>query len=128
MKLFNLFRKKKQVNQSAGINIVSYNTDNKGKFNFQITGTKFVNPESWSILKNLEKNDEITIVHEPENKFDKNALALYFNGSKLGYIPKEVNADMRTITPKPEQYYNCFFVKSSDHEVPYTWVNCYPKK
>ena len=107
---------------------VTYSTNELGRFNFQIVGTKFVKKKAWSLLKTLNNNDALKLVAESENHYDTDAIAVYFEDTKLGYIPKEIKFEMRQFTDNPVSDYECFFVKASDHEVPFTWVNCYLKK
>lgn len=108
--------------------IVSYSTNSIGKFNFQITGTKYVDPSAWDILKSLSKGDILSLVAEPDNPYDSDAIAIYHEDVKLGHVPREVNREMRSYTDNPAEDYDCIFSNASDHEVPYTWVNCYLKK
>ena len=35
--------------------------------------------------------DYLTLKREPENEFDENAIEVYYNQLKLGYIPKKEN-------------------------------------
>lgn len=43
------------------------------------------------IIDNINKSGLTELVREPNNKYDKRAIAVYFDGNKLGYIPKESN-------------------------------------
>jgi hypothetical protein len=49
-------------------------------------------PNSNQILAALDPGETVTLVREPTNKFDKNAIAVYVGGSKVGYIPSKQNA------------------------------------
>jgi len=57
-------------------------------FNLKIMGSSFTE-HAQEVFSILEKGDEIIPVPEPENKFDPNAIALYFGEQKLGYVAKE---------------------------------------
>lgn len=50
---------------------------------------------SYQSLKEIEKeiihNAIFDLTREPTNKFDKKAIAIYYNKNKIGYIPKEKN-------------------------------------
>lgn len=50
----------------------------------KIVGTQFAKAEAIGI----QEGSEITISHEPTNPFDENALAVAFNGEKIGFIGK----------------------------------------
>lgn len=57
-------------------------------FYSKIMGTSF-KPNGQELLKALKPGDPLTLQREPENKFDKNAIAiLNSKGDALGYVPK----------------------------------------
>ena len=43
------------------------------------------------IIDEINKSGQLEMVREPENKFDKRAIALHFNNKKIGYLPRESN-------------------------------------
>lgn len=45
----------------------------------------------WSEMK---VGDVLTLVREPHNPHDANAVRVEWNGSRLGYIPRRENADV----------------------------------
>ena len=59
---------------------------------FFIAGVKFHNLKE--VINQLSEGDELEIVPEPENKFDSNAVALKFNGTMCGYVPKTYSAEI----------------------------------
>jgi hypothetical protein len=48
------------------------------------------------IVEQYKKGEKIalSLVAEPENKFDAHAVAVHANGLKVGYIPKEINKNI----------------------------------
>jgi hypothetical protein len=72
----------------------------------KIVGNYYLNEESKLALKNLNLNDKLELVSEPNNVFDSNAVAIYVlyeicttlehtrEAVKLGYIPKEINSQV----------------------------------
>jgi hypothetical protein len=44
-----------------------------------------------NVIKELEIGTYLTLVAELENKFDPYAVAIYYNGEKLGFIPTGEN-------------------------------------
>jgi hypothetical protein len=42
----------------------------------------------------LKPGDELTLVREPDNPYDENAVRVEWRGTKLGYIPRRENADV----------------------------------
>lgn len=47
-----------------------------------------------AIFEKLEEGDLLVLKHEPKNKFDPCACAIYHKGSKLGYVPREFNFEL----------------------------------
>ncbi len=39
----------------------------------------------------IKENDNVTLKAEPNNKFDKNAVEIYWQDQKLGYLPRNQN-------------------------------------
>jgi len=52
----------------------------------KIVGVTFENRQN--LIKKLQVNEELKLVREPNNLFDKNAVAVYNGGHQLGYIGK----------------------------------------
>lgn len=48
--------------------------------------------EGPDIIREINKSGLLELVREPDNKFDKNAIALHFNRQKIGFLPQESNA------------------------------------
>ena len=75
---------------------------------FKIAGVKY--HQYKTILDDIVEGDSLMIVPEPENKFDPNAVALYYdNGSKqamLGYIPKILSSEISALIEIGKQL-NC---------------------
>lgn len=60
----------------------------------KINGNTFI-PNGQLLLQKLEKNEKIFPEREPDNKFDKNAVALFNKeGNKLGYVPATTAVDL----------------------------------
>lgn len=56
---------------------------------YKVVGTTHENPDGTSrqeIIKHLTKFSKITLVREPNNEYDKNAVAVYANGKQIGYL------------------------------------------
>ncbi len=43
------------------------------------------------LIDEINQSGQVALVREPNNKFDKRAIALHFNGQKIGYLPRESN-------------------------------------
>jgi hypothetical protein len=44
-----------------------------------------------AILDALNLNDRVQLVKEPDNKYDKNAMACYHKDIKIGYVSRDYN-------------------------------------
>ena len=62
-------------------------TTNDFHFFSSIAGSTFCNGQE--IIKTLKEKDILTLIREPTNKFDKNAIAVFKGENKIGYIKKE---------------------------------------
>lgn len=43
------------------------------------------------LLEHMREGDLLRLVREPQNKFDKSAIALYWNSEKIGFVPASEN-------------------------------------
>lgn len=57
--------------------------------NYSIVGME--HQGTTEIVAALEPGIAVTLVREPENKFDKNAIAVWIDGRRVGYVPKSQN-------------------------------------
>ena len=58
---------------------------------YSIVGTQFTGvPESF--VAALKPGTPALLVREPANQHDKNAIAVYVDGTRIGYVPKKQNA------------------------------------
>jgi hypothetical protein len=53
--------------------------------------------EGPNIIDKINELGLLTMVREPENKFDEKAIALYFEDYKIGYVPREDNTILAKI-------------------------------
>ena len=70
---------------------------------FYIAGLEYY--ESYKIQKKLQIGDKLKLKPEPKNRFDENAVEIYYKKYKLGYIPKRNNYSIAQILNKG---YNIF--------------------
>jgi hypothetical protein len=59
--------------------------------NYSIVATNHCGPEAEALIKELKPGEEITLVREPDNRFDKNAVQVWARGIRVGYLPKATN-------------------------------------
>lgn len=53
-----------------------------------IVGARFASGTAKHIIRSLSIGDIIELVHEPENKFDSNAVAAYALNERIGYVAR----------------------------------------
>lgn len=59
---------------------------------FHVAGFKY-----WDgalVLDQLRTGSALTLVPEPDNPYDPNAVALYYDGAKLGFVPRNHNGQL----------------------------------
>lgn len=61
------------------------------KETYSIVGTAFVEGGE-QIMATLATGDVLSLVREPTNRFDPNAIAVYAGKNRIGYIPRKKNA------------------------------------
>jgi hypothetical protein len=64
------------------------------KKTYSIVGTNFRGKEAEALVKTLKPGEEIALVREPTNKFDKNAVQVWARETCIGYLPKNQNAQI----------------------------------
>ena len=52
----------------------------------------FQHHEGALALKDMKPGKKLSLVPEPDNPFDAEAVALYFKGRKVGYVPSSENS------------------------------------
>lgn len=66
---------------------------NKTEFlNCNLAG--FGHTEGYLVLDQMRPGDKLTMFHEDENRFDHNAIALFYNDLHVGYIPSGCNKQL----------------------------------
>lgn len=66
----------------------------------QLTGFCIRGFQYWDgalVLSELKAGDTLTLVAEPDNPHDPEAVAIYSGSSKLGYVPSEQNGLFSTM-------------------------------
>jgi len=76
---------------------------------FYIAGLEYY--ESYKIQRKLQIGDKLKLKTEPNNRFDENAVEIYYKKYKLGYIPKRANYSIAQILNKG---YNIFKIYIQD--------------
>lgn len=63
--------------------------------------------EGPKIIDEINKSGQLEMVREPENKHDKRAIALHFNGHKIGYLPQESNKTLSILMDTELLEFHC---------------------
>ena len=73
-------------------NITAMRKSNVSKFidRFNIAGFTFW--DGYMIFDKLRAGQELMLLREEDNRYDPQAVAIYFGDFKLGYIPRENNS------------------------------------
>ncbi|MGY5351023.1 HIRAN domain-containing protein [Wenyingzhuangia sp. IMCC45533] len=62
---------------------------------FSIAGYQY--NEGALVYNKLKVGKKVSLIAEPDNRFDENAVAIYYKDFKLGYIPKAMNKTIGTL-------------------------------
>lgn len=54
----------------------------------------FVHYDGKGVWERMKKGDRLTLVREPSNPHDANAIRIEWQGHMLGYVPRRENADL----------------------------------
>jgi len=66
---------------------------NKAEFlNCNLAG--FGHTEGYLVLDQMKPGDRLTMMREDENKYDHEAIALFYGDQHVGYIPKQLNSQL----------------------------------
>ena len=57
---------------------------------YSIVGMNYIKTED--VVAALAVGTPVILAREPNNEFDKNAIAVWVNGQKVGFLPKKQNA------------------------------------
>lgn len=70
-----------------------------------IVGNTYRPIESQERYARLEKDEELTLVREPTNAFDNNAIAVHTaDGVHIGYVPRTMNAELAEALDEGRQF------------------------
>jgi hypothetical protein len=56
-----------------------------------LVGTKYRSKEMLDMLASLPNGEQLTLVREPGNQYDTNAIQVWARGHHIGYIPSSQN-------------------------------------
>jgi hypothetical protein len=73
-------------------NMKSVYKPSRSLMDFHIAG--FGHHEGLSVISDLRLGTKVELRHEPNNPYDPHAVAIYFNGNKIGYVPQGKNSEM----------------------------------
>jgi hypothetical protein len=70
---------------------------------FSIAGTSFIQG-SWEFVQRMRPNIALILKREPTNKYDTNAVAVYWAQKKLGYVPRGFAKELAPLLDKGAEY------------------------
>lgn len=59
---------------------------------YNIVGSNFVSADE--LIKALKGGEKLSLVRQPDHEHDKNAVAVFFEGRPIGYVPKTHNVTL----------------------------------
>lgn len=70
-----------------------------------------------AIFPKIEKGSELELIREKNNKYDKFAILVKFDGEKIGYVPRKENKILANLMDGGKQLYG--IVESASKETVY---------
>lgn len=92
--------------------------DAKSFMTFDIAGTQYIKDQNLFYL--FKEEDLLTLRLENNNKYDKNAVALYYKDNKVGYVPQKMNYELSQLLR--QGWDDCFVAYVSQ------WKGCGKKR
>ena len=83
---------------------------------FHISG--FTYYEGPLAFKKLKVGTPLILKAEPENRYDENAVAVYLDDQKLGFIPKEKNYSISKLLNKGHDVFEAYVQQKDKKEHP----------
>ena len=86
------------------------NTKEKSKkYEFYVAGVQ--HHDIYKVEKILKEDDFLSMVLEPSNKYDPNAVRLEFRDVMIGYVPMKISADISALLFTDEGLWCCKIVE-----------------
>jgi len=58
--------------------------------------------EGEKVWDRMRPRDPLALIREPDNTYDRQAVAVYWRGNKLGYVPRDENAAVAQMLDRGE--------------------------
>ena len=62
---------------------------------FHVAG--FGHQDGWEVIDELLVGTKVDLRYEPENPYDPTAVAIYYEDTKIGYVPSVKNSEIYTL-------------------------------
>ena len=77
-----------------------------------IVGSKFIRG-AVAALETIAEGSPLRLMADPENKYDKNAVAVYLGEIHLGFIPRQANAPLSEFLRQKDKFCRCTVVRAA---------------
>ena len=82
---------------------------------FDVKGFRYY--EGPDLIGKMRNGEALSLVREPENKFDKNAIAIHYKNQKIGFVPREKNEVLSKLLDAGSQNVSAEIVALRDDDV-----------
>ena len=95
--------------------------NSKKKFKFNVAGLSYRSddiPNKWFHKPDADCDGlSAELIPEPDNKHDKNAIKVIVSGIHVGYVPRNLTANVKNIMDKFNVYeIDAYFIRDDDDE------------
>jgi len=91
--------------------------DEKKKIEFYIAGVQ--HHESYKCQDTMAVDDYLSMVLEPTNTYDPNAVRLEFEDIMIGYVPARLSPEVAALVTDPGNLYACRLVEFNKDNKPW---------
>lgn len=79
------------------------------KYEFYIAGVQ--HHDIYKVMDRMKEEDFLSVVLEPSNKYDPNAVRLEFFDTMIGYVPAKISADVSALIMSDEGLWSCKIIE-----------------
>lgn len=79
------------------------------KYEFYVAGVQ--HHDIYKVTNSMEEQDFLSMVLEPSNKYDPNAVRLEFQDVMIGYVPAKISAEISALITSDEELWCCRIIE-----------------
>ena len=81
---------------------------------FYVAGFKYYG--GFKVIDKLKPGVKLKLKTEPKNRYDENAIEIYYKKCKLGYVPRNQNYSIAQILNSGHKIFKCYVQEVDDKQ------------